>query len=255
MIRGKTFNIFFCFVLFQQVQAVNFSTICDDTIVAITANNTDRLTEFFTTANTFFGKFVSGGKVDYFAVQSDKVMLNALTEMIQNADLADVSKETKLAFYINTYNILVIQNVVMHLPLTSPLDVKGFFDAIKFSVAGESVTLNDIENKKLRPDPRVHFVLVCAAKGCPKLINEAYMPDKVQAQLTAQTKKALNDADFIRIDADAKKVFVSQIFDWYKTDFLKNNASIRDFINRYRTEIPADYSLEFYNYNWELNKK
>lgn len=255
MMRGKIFNIFFCFMLFQQVQAENVSIISDDTILATSANNTESLTEFFTTANTFFGKYVSGGRVDYSAIQSDKVILNALNEMIKNANLADVSKDTKLAFYINTYNILVIQNVVSHLPLSSPLDVKGFFDVIKFSVAGESVTLNDIENKKLRPDPRVHFVLVCAAKGCPKLINEAYMPDKVQAQLTAQTKKALNDADFIRFDADAKKVFVSQIFDWYKTDFLKNNASIRDFINSYRTEIPSDYSFEFYNYNWELNKK
>lgn len=235
------------------VPAINFTN--EDTNGYAVSENVVDLSEFFTLSNTFIGTYVAGGKVDYQAIKTNRNQLDALTTMIQQADLAEASKDTKTAFYINAYNLLVIQNVVDHMPITSPLDVKGFFDAIKFSIAGETLTLNEIENKKLRPDPRVHFVLVCAAKGCPKMLNEAYMPDKVQAQLNAQTKKALNDPDFIRIDPANKKVFISQIFDWYKDDFLKSNASIREYVNRYRSEIPADYVMDFYTYNWELNKK
>ena len=39
------------------------------------------------------------------------------------------------------------------------------------------MTLNDLENERLRKpynDPRIHFALVCAAKGCPGLSREAY---------------------------------------------------------------------------------
>jgi hypothetical protein len=213
------------------------------------------ITTFFTDANTFLAKYVTGGRVDYTAIQSEPSALEALVLAIGSANLAEASKDTRIAFYINAYNLLTIKNVVDNLPIKSPLDVKGFFDAKKFTVAGESLTLNELENKKLRPDPRVHFALVCAAKGCPKIISEAYMPDKVQAQLTAQTKKALNDAEFLRVDNAAKKVLISQIFDWYKDDFLKSNASIREFINRYRAAIPADYTIDFYTYDWSLNKK
>lgn len=214
------------------------------------------LNEFFSKANSFLGKYVSNGKVDYALIGKQKAELETLINMIEKADLSNADKSTKTAFYLNAYNLLTIHSVVMNMPIKSPLDVKGFFDAKQHNVAGNMNTLNDIENKYLRPDPRVHFALVCAAIGCPKLMSEAYMPDKVQTQLINQTKKALNDASFIKVDASAKTVAISQLFDWYKDDFVNDTGTVINFINKFRnTPIPADYAVTYYNYDWSLNIK
>ncbi len=214
------------------------------------------LSTFFTSANSFFSQHVAEGKVDYAAAKPDYTALQNLTELIATADLSAADKNTKTAFYINAYNILVIKAVVDKMPVNSPLDVPGFFESRKHQIAGESLTLNEIENKKLRPDPRVHFALVCAAIGCPKILDEAYMPETVQAQLNTQTKKSVNDPAFIKINDDAQTVQISEIFEWYKDDFVKSSGSLLAFINKYRsTEIPATYSVTTYEYDWKLNKK
>ncbi|MFI5171026.1 MAG: DUF547 domain-containing protein [Chitinophagales bacterium] len=214
------------------------------------------LDDFFNYANTFLGKYISDGKVDYTAINSETTTLNQLVENIASADLSASDKNTSTAFYLNAYNILVIKSVVDNMPISSPLDVKGFFDTKKYKVAGSYMTLNDIENNKLRPDARVHFSLVCAAKGCPKISSEAFMPKKVQDQLNTQTKKAMNNTSFIKVDDSAKTVKISHIFEWYKEDFTKDSGTVIDFINKYRdTKIPSSYTQDYYEYNWSLNSK
>ena len=137
------------------------------------------------------------------------------------------------------------------------MDDAGFFDKTKYSLAGKKVTLNTIENKLLRAkfkDARFHFVLVCGAIGCPPLINKAYLPDTLEAQLETQTKKALNGS-FLRVNTKKKRVAGSEILKWYKEDFVQNGSEI-DFINTYRTEkIPNTYKLTYFTYNWNLNKQ
>jgi hypothetical protein len=214
------------------------------------------LADFFNAADVFLSTYVSGGMVDYSAIAADKSKLSKLTTMIAEANLATADKDTKLAFYINSYNLLTIKNLIDSWPLKSPLDKKGFFDAVKFTIAGESLTLNDIENKKLRPDPRVHFVLVCGAKGCPTIMNSAYMPDKVQAQMDIQTKKALDNSNFIRIDEAGGKVLISEIFKWYADDFVKHSGSVEKYINTYRSKpLPSGLKIDYYTYDWQVNQK
>ena len=123
-------------------------------------------------------------------------------------------------------------------------------------MGGENITLNDIENKLLRAnfpeEARFHFVLVCAGLGCPPIIASAYMPDTLDTQLEQQTVKALNDPDFIRVKNN--KVGVSQIFEWYKSDF-EQHGGIVDFINRYRkSKLPEKSKISFYPYDWTLNE-
>lgn len=51
---------------------------------------------------------------------------------------------------------------------------------------GEDLTLNDIEHNILRKefdDPRIHFVLVCAAMGCPILENRAFFVEDLDERL------------------------------------------------------------------------
>jgi hypothetical protein len=214
---------------------------------------------FFTKAESFLSKNISSGMVDYAGIKANAAELKDLVHMIGTYNLTAADVATQKAFLINAYNILVIKNVVDHYPIAKPTDVPGFFDTVKFTVAGSQMTLSDIENKKIRPvfkDPRTHFALVCAAKSCPPIANYAFTAANVESKLETLTKAAMNNQTFIKVNAGNKTVQFSQILDWYKDDFLAVSKTILDYVNKYRiTPIPADFTQDFYEYNWALNGK
>ncbi len=212
--------------------------------------------EFFSKSETFFKANVKNGKVDYKRIKDNPDSLNELLEM---ASVISVSKDAASeyqSFWINGYNLLVIDGIVRNYPIKSPLDKAGFFDGHKNDIGGTSITLNDIENKLLRKnfpkEARFHFVLVCGGLGCPPIINEAYTPSKLDTQLEAQTKLALNDPKFIQVNKN--KVKISQIFEWYKGDF-EHEGKVIDFINKYKSEkLPEKAKVSYYPYDWTLNE-
>ncbi|MEQ8924241.1 MAG: DUF547 domain-containing protein [Fulvivirga sp.] len=218
------------------------------------------LPTFYAESNTFFNKYVHNGLVAYKSVKANFSEIQSLYDEIGAMNLAKASDKEKQAFYINAYNLVVIYQVAKYYPLKSPLDQSGFFDKVKHQVAGESITLNFLEIKKLLltyKDPRFHFVLACAAKSCPPLASFAFTPDNLDSKLTERTKKAINDKEWLKVDASNKNVALSKIFEWYQKDFTMNGAnSVVDFINKYRTTpIPSSYAVSHYEYNWSLNEE
>lgn len=221
------------------------------TLIAISATGQ---TNFTDQANDFLKMNVKAGMVDYNGIKKNPTMMNDLVASIgkQTALKGDAQK----AFLINAYNILVIKNVVDHMPLTGPLVVDDFFTAKKFMIQGGKTSLNDLEKKMLAanfPDPRLHFALVCAAKGCPQLASFAFRADGLDDQLEKQTITALNSSGFIRVDAKTKQLQLSQIFDWYQADF-GGKDKLMSYVSRYFKE-PYDRSkgAAFYEYDWNLN--
>lgn len=214
------------------------------------------LPSFFKDANSFFLKHVEGDKVNYKTAK-ESGSLYSLIKTISDANLENATPEQKKAFYINAYNLYVIKKVVDKYPLSSVKDVGGFFDGKKITVAGEQLTLNDLEKEKLikvTNDARLHFVLVCGAVGCPPIINKAYLPSTLDSQLDAQTKKALNSPEFLKFDVQNNKAELSQIFNWYAADFGKSKENVLAFINKYRAlKIPESVKISYYGYDWLLN--
>jgi hypothetical protein len=216
--------------------------------------NAQDISSFFSKSDAFLKKNVSNGKVDYQGIKNDPTSLNDVLDIASKIDISKETENSAKAFWINAYNLTLIKAVVNKYPVKSPLDIAGLFDKGTYLVAGKKYTLNDIENKMIRAkynDARVHFVLVCGATGCPPIINTAYLPETLEEQLNKQTKLALNNSNFIKVNA--KKVELSQIFEWYKDDFGKNTI---DFINKYRIEkIDSKSKYTYYTYDWSLNKK
>lgn len=215
------------------------------------------ITDFFSNTDSFLKSVVQNGRVDYKAIKENPEKLNALIAASKDIRVDKTDTANYQAFWVNAYNIMVINGVINNYPLKSPLNVSGFFDKITYDVGGRNITLNDIENKLLRAnfpqEARFHFVLVCAGLGCPPILNAAYMPATLGAQLQEQTVKAMNDSDFIRVGTK-KRVQISQIFEWYPEDFKQNDASLVDFINVYRTEkLPDGSKVAYYPYDWTLN--
>ncbi|MDQ6973432.1 MAG: DUF547 domain-containing protein, partial [Mariprofundaceae bacterium] len=117
--------------------------------------------------------------LDYQALKQDKRWHQTL-QNLQQADIKSlISKQDKLAFWINTYNILAVKMVVEHAGIQSIKDVGSWYAPVwkkdAGMVAGKIYTLNNIENNILRPmgEPRIHFAIVCASVSCPDLRAEA----------------------------------------------------------------------------------
>jgi len=209
---------------------------------------------FFDDVDALLKANVKGGLVNYQGLKNDRGLTD-LIDVIANADVSNLDDQTKQAFYINAYNLNVINQIVKNYPIKSVMDEGGFFDGNKITVGNEKLTLNDLEKGKLLSvynDARYHFVLVCGANGCPPITNFAYTPSKLEAQLEQQTKLALNDASFIKTGGEGTEL--SEIFKWYASDFGKNKGEIISYINKYRNQaISTDTKIKYYTYDWSLN--
>ena len=217
------------------------------------------LNAFIEKADNFFKENVSNGKVAYSNIKSNTAPLEEALKLAEGISVSKDDADNYQAFWINAYNLSVIKGIIDHYPTKSPLDHAGFFDKTKHSLGGKKITLNDIEHKLLRAqfnDARFHFVLVCGAIGCPPLINKAYKPSTLEAQLQKQAELALNGNYFIKVNAKKKRVEGSEILKWYKGDFTMNGMSEIEYINKFRTEkIPNNYKLSYFTYNWNVNKQ
>ena len=212
--------------------------------------------DFFTLADQFFSKYVKNGNVAYADIQANQDKeLAVLLEKIASFDLNGTNENTAKAFMINTYNILAIKGIIDKYPVKSPMKINNFFDKKGYMVAGEKMSLNQLEKERLYPrtkDPRLHFVLVCAARSCPKLASFAYVPEKLDQQIEKVTRQTLNDPEFIRVKGN--RLEVSEIFSWYKKDFTNVSKSILNYINQYlETRMDNKTKIGFYTYDWSLN--
>lgn len=216
------------------------------------------LKTFTEEADALMKTYVNDGQVNYQALKDNANQISQLYQQIGEISLDKASDNEKKAFYINAYNIIILYQAQENYPIESPMNVPGFFEGKQHTVAGEQLTLNALEQEKLlKPyhDPRIHFVLVCAAKSCPPLASFAYQAEQLDQQLDRKTRQALNNPDFVRVKKRAKTVEISKIFEWYKEDFTKDGSTLA-FINQYRDrKIPTRYQVHYYDYNWDLNNE
>ena len=226
-------------------------------VLVVLSSNAQTLNSFLNEANAFFRKYVTNGQVGYAGLKKNKQELESLVNQIGSFNTVDLNPTEQKAFFINAYNISVINGIIKHYPTNSPLAINGFFDSKKHKIAGENITLNKLEKEyllKATGDEKLHFVLVCAAISCPPIAEYAYRPAQLENQLLERTKMALNNAEFIRVDKTKKTVGFSEIFRWYSGDFKGKAANLIAYLNKYRSEpIPAGYKITYYPYNWTLN--
>ena len=226
---------------------------------------------------------LDGGKasqVRYAGMLTDHDALKAYLAQLSSVSAATFdgySRPQQMAFLINAYNAFTVELILTKYPklesirdlgnmITKPWDIKNI------PLLGTTLTLDDIEHKNLRAkgrfdDPRIHFAVNCASVGCPMLREEAFVAERLEAQLDEQTLRFMSDRSRNRFTAGSGKLEVSKIFDWYGGDFkqgYKGIASLPAFAARYANQLadsPADRerikaqdaSVSFLSYDWKLN--
>jgi hypothetical protein len=162
---------------------------------------------------------------------------------------------------LNAYNALVRKRVRDEGVTTDGF--MGFFKRQRLfrlsrvTVGGRAMSLSTYENTVIRPlgEPRVHFALDCGVRSCPRLPHEAFDADELDAQLESAAREFLNDSRNVRVEAAAREVWLSSIFDFYAEDFApdRKRESLVAYVNRYRDEpIEPKLTVKFIPYDWRL---
>jgi Protein of unknown function, DUF547 len=213
-------------------------------------------------------KYVNNdGFVNYKGFLTDSVQFNSYLDLLSrnHPNEKNWSKEERLAYWINAYNAFTIKLICNYYPVKSIKDIKSGIPFVSdtwtisfIKIEGKTYNLNDIEHGIIRPkfnDPRIHFAVNCASKGCPPLRNEAFMASKLDAQLDEQAKNFINDGNRNKIES-ANKADLSKIFTWFSGDFKKAAPSVIAFINKYsNTKLSEKATLDYQDYDWNLNEQ
>lgn len=223
---------------------------------------------------TVLGKYVlDNGKVRYQALRHNIAPLRQFVDQIARVSPDShpqlfPNRRARLAYWLNAYNALVLYAFASEYPekknrLLTPFGRWKFFYWKKFTVGGQELSLAEIENDIIRKrfrEPRIHFAIVCASAGCPRLGRTAFTEDNVEALLEAQTKFFLNEPRNVRVDRKNRIVWLSKLFDWYSEDFGKTQQDILNFVASYNDEVfkaiqaaPSSWGLRFFDYDWSPN--
>ena len=202
-------------------------------------------------------KYVSGGSVRYSAWkanQDDLAALDKVIAAIAAGNPASLSRNDKIAFYIDAYNANILNEALQRYPTKSVKDALfTFFTAKRFTVAGEKMSFNHLEKDIIRPmgEPRVHFALNCASRSCPPQRAEAYTGAKLDAQLDEQARGFVNSERGVKVSGESAQL--SKIFDWYKEDF-GGESGVMAFLKKYRMQKSEFKTVSYQEYDWSLNE-
>jgi hypothetical protein len=201
--------------------------------------------------NSLLSRYVNAaGWVDYAGLRRDRAALQSYLDTLRDVDPTKLpSDAARLAFWINAYNAFTLNDVLEYVDgkTDSVKKVDGFFDKNKHSVAGESLTLDEMEKRgrNLR-DPRIHFAINCASASCPRLRPSAYAATELDEQLKRATSEFFADSGRgLRLQRTENTAFLSPILKWYAGDFNGATSATGEFLSRARAALSGDNVLEF----------
>lgn len=201
--------------------------------------------------------------------------VQALAQADREGLLAELEDdERKKTFWLNLYNAYV-QIFLQEQPGLFE-DKNTFFSKDRIVIAGQSLSLDDIEHGLLRRsqfkyalgfaqswwvdpfersfrverrDPRIHFALNCGAASCPAIV--VFDAEHIEAQLDTAARRYLNTTS--HYDEETQTVYVSSLMSWFRGDF-GNIAGIRRMLKQYGI-IPSHSRphIRFLPYDWTLS--
>jgi len=206
------------------------------------------------------------GFVDYRALSREADRLDVYLSGLAEAERDGLSRFAELALLLNAYNAFTLGLILDHPGVASIRDIPepDRWKDERWVIDGTAFSLWELEHRVIRRrfmEPRVHFALVCAAKGCPKLRREPYRGEQLLRQLSDQARSFFADPAKLRWVPDQRVLYVSELIDWYRADFAKDKDGVIDYVVKYLDPVRAEeigrvreqVRLEYLEYNWDLN--
>jgi len=182
------------------------------------------------TYDTILDLNVRDGWVYYRALKSDRAKLDGYINLLATTAVDKLSKNDRIAFWLNAYNALVLRTVVDHYPIAkraaeypdkSIRQIPGAFERLIHRVGNRTLTLDQIEQTVLPEfhDPRVYFALGRGAVGSGRLRSEAFVAARLEEQLADVAAECVTRGQCITIDRGTGKIAASSIFSWRSKEF------------------------------------
>ena len=218
--------------------------------------------------------YVANGLIDYDGMKRDHLFREYLRELGAAKPEALESDSDRLALMCNAYNAFVINGVISHKISNSVMDYSrdgvGFFDVREHILAGNTMSLNELEHQTIRPkfqEPRIHVALVCAARSCPAIRAEAFVGSRIDQQLEDQSKLFANNPKYVNFNAESNELELSPILDWYGEDWdakypvggylqwIAGLADEKELVSQLNSAIAGEINRKFVKYDWSLNSQ
>ena len=214
------------------------------------------------------------------------VLADALANLAAVDPDALVSPEERLAYWMNTYNLWVVQAILDKLvddPGYIGIESDNFviFSTAYVQVGDVALTPNQLEHGVIRGDEyawdnyfpeqealleqaqqwheslweggtvdaRIHAGLNCASRSCPDILGGAFRAERLDADLNALAAAFVNNPA-----KGASSAGISQLFSWYGDDFEADYGSVEAFISAHRDAGLDGVDLTArLSYDWRLN--
>ena len=213
------------------------------------------------------------GLVDYASWKQSPEDVQRLDEYLAALSRVDEARgatmSQRLAFWINAYNAVTVRGILREYPTTSIQNhvarVWGYniWRDLKLIVGDRRYSLGQMEHSMLRTlnEPRIHFAIVCASRGCPRLLDEAYTVERLDEQLQQNTLAFFADPTKCRVERSRNELHLSPILRWYAADFGQSQS---DVLQRIADWLPEDAQavarsnglrVVYLDYDWTLNEQ
>jgi hypothetical protein len=193
-------------------------------------------------------------------------LLNDYLLRLQSIDPRNYNRDEQMAYWINFYNALTVKVVLDHPKESSIRDMgAGWFSFGPWQdqlaeVAGQTLTLDDIEHRILRPlwqDHRIHYAVNCASISCPELAATAYTGANLELSLDAAESGYIRHPRGVAFDAQGE-LLLSSLYEWYRQDFAAAEEGLLEYLADHSDPAQALRLREYadniaYSYDWSLN--
>lgn len=208
------------------------------------------------------------GRIDFESLSNNSSDLESFVEAIgrvsplSNPELFDTQNQV-LAYHANAYNALAMWGVLeREIPdnFNTLYKRASFFKFRKVVIGGKKTDLYTYENKVIRPigEARMHFVLNCMVKDCPRLPRKPFYAHTLEQDLQSAAKEFINKDKHVLLDNDKKVLRLSGIMKFYTKDYVASGKKqdLLAYVNNYReNKVPNDFKVKFIKYDWTVNKQ
>lgn len=213
------------------------------------------------------------GMVDYSgwheSDQDRELLVTYINSLSRVNPALESKREAVLAFWINAYNAVTVEGILDVYPTSSirnhtpKLAGYNIWKDLKLLVGPGAYSLNSIEHDILRKmdEPKIHFAIVCASIGCPRLLNQAYTADRLDDQLKTNSADFFSRQQNLQISSDGQTLKLSALIQWFGADFGKDTREQLRYLSPYfpenaRTLISrGGFRVGYLDYDWNLNEQ